>query len=305
MKVLIAEDDMTSRIILDSILKKWGFTPVLTCNGKEAWDVMQSKDAPMLAILDWQMPEMNGIEVCQKIREIDNSEPPYLILLTSKDDKKDIVKGLEAGANDFISKPYDNKELQARINVGQRMVKLQSELGDAYRALKHEAMHDHLTGIFNRRAIMDLLEKEIARAKREKTALCVGLCDLDHFKKVNDTYGHQIGDEVLIAFTRFVTDKLRSNDHVGRIGGEEFLIVASGAKDSQQDILFGRICEHVRNSEIVTEKGNISITVSIGVALYKGVENLDNLVAAADTALYHAKKTGRDRFVRVDDIYKS
>jgi two-component system cell cycle response regulator len=302
MKVLIAEDDMTSRIILDSILKKWGFTPVLTCNGKEAWEVMQSKDAPRLAVLDWQMPEMNGIEVCQKIREIDTSEPPYLILLTSKDEKKDIVKGLEAGANDFISKPYDNKELQARINVGQRMVKLQSELGEAYRALEHEAMHDPLTNIFNRRAIMDLLEKEIARAKREKTGLCVGVCDLDYFKKVNDTYGHKIGDDVLIAFTRFVTDKLRINDHVGRIGGEEFLIVVSGSKDLQKDALFERICEYVRNSEISTEKGNVSITVSIGVSQYTGVENSSILLATADTALYHAKKIGRDRVVCVDDI---
>lgn len=149
---------------------------------------------------------------------------------------------------------------------------------------------------------MDLLEKEVARAKREKTGLCVGLCDLDFFKKVNDTHGHQIGDEVLIAFTRFVTDQLRLNDHVGRIGGEEFLIVASVSKELQLDALFERICEHVRNSEITTEKGSILITVSIGVARYKGVENIDGLVAAADTALYHAKKTGRDRVVYADDI---
>ncbi|MBW2655642.1 MAG: diguanylate cyclase [Deltaproteobacteria bacterium] len=297
MKILIAEDDITSRIMLASVLKKWGFTLVLACDGKEAWDVMQSKDAPRLAILDWQMPEMNGIEVCQKIREIDTSDSPYLIVLTSKDEKKDIVKGLEAGANDFISKPYDNQELRARINVGKRMVTLQSELADAYKSLKHEAMHDPLTNIYNRRAIMELLEKEIARAKREKTGLCVGLCDLDHFKKVNDTYGHQIGDEVLIAFTRLVSDKLRLNDHVGRIGGEEFLIVVSGSKELKQDVMFERICEHVRNSEIPTEKGNVSITVSIGVAQYTGSENSDALLAAADTALYHAKKTGRDSVV--------
>ena len=302
MKILIAEDDMTSRIILEAVLKKWEFTPVLACNGKEAWDVMQSKDAPGLAILDWQMPEMNGIEVCQRIREINTPDPPYLIVLTSKDEKKDIVKALEAGANDFISKPYDNQELRARINVGKRMVKLQSELGNAYKALKHEAMHDPLTNIYNRRAIMELLEKEIAREKREKIGLCIGLCDLDHFKKVNDIYGHQIGDEVLITFTRFVTDKLRLNDHAGRIGGEEFLIVASGSKGLKQDVMFERICEHVRNSEISTGKGNVSITVSIGVARYTGVENSDVLLATADTALYHAKKIGRDSVVYADNI---
>ena len=238
MKVLIAEDDMTSRIILESVLKKWGFIPVVTCDGKEAWEVMQSEDAPKLVILDWQMPKMNGIEVCQKIREIKTSEPPYVIVLTSKDGKKDVVKALDAGANNFISKPYDNEELRARINVGKRMVELQSELSAAYRALEHEAMHDPLTSILNRRTIMKVLEKEMARAKREKTGLCIGLCDLDHFKRVNDTYGHQVGDAVLIAFTRFVKDKLRLSDHMGRYGGEEFLIVAPGSIESRPEALF-------------------------------------------------------------------
>ncbi|MCD4677207.1 MAG: diguanylate cyclase [Desulfobacula sp.] len=302
MKVLVAEDDMTSRIILESVLKKWGFTPVMTCDGKEAWEAMQSDDAPRLAILDWQMPKMNGIEVCQKIRKVDTSDPSYLIVLTSKDEKKDIVKALDAGANDFISKPYDNQELRARINVGKRMVQLQSALGEAYKALKHEAMHDPLTNIFNRRAILELLEKEMARAKREKSNLCIGLCDLDYFKRVNDTYGHQIGDEVLIAFTRFVTQKLRINDHLSRYGGEEFLIVAPGSKEVKQDTMFERICEHVHNSKISFKKENISITVSIGAARYTGVENPDTLLAAADTALYHAKEIGRDQVVHADNL---
>lgn len=297
MKVLIAEDDLTSRLILGSILKKWEFTPVLACNGKEAWDIMQSEDAPRLVILDWQMPEMSGIEVCKKIRENDTSDPPYLIVLTSRDEKKDIVKALDAGANDFISKPYDNEELQARINVGKRMVELQSALGNAYKALQHEAMYDSLTSIYNRRAIMELMEKEIARAKREKTALCVGMCDIDFFKKVNDTYGHQIGDEVLITFTQSIINQLRNNDYVGRYGGEEFLIVVPGAKASNHEKMFERICKHIRENKIPTKKGNLSITVSIGVASYKGVENSDMLLAAADTALYDAKETGRDRVV--------
>jgi len=302
MKVLIAEDDMTSRMILGSVLKKWGFIPVLASDGKEAWDIMQLKDAPKLAILDWQMPEMSGVDVCQKIRELNISDPPYLIVLTSRDEKKDIVKALDAGANDFISKPYDNEELLARINVGKRMVQLQSELGDAYRALKHESMHDPLTSINNRRAIMELLGKEMARAKREKTNLYIGMCDIDHFKRVNDTYGHQTGDEVLIAFTRLVMDQLRLNDHIGRYGGEEFLIVAPGSKESKQDTMFERICEHVGNTKIATEKENILITVSIGVARYTGAENPDTLLAAADTALYNAKETGRDRVVHAENI---
>lgn len=302
MKVLIAEDDITFRIMLESVLKKWGFIPVVTCDGKEAWDVMQSEDAPKLAILDWQMPKMSGIEVCQKIRELDTSDPAYLIVLTARDDKKDVVKALDTGANDFISKPYNIGELRARVNVGKRMVELQSALKVAYRALEHEAMHDPLTGIYNRRAIMNLLGKEMARAKREKTSLCVGLCDLDHFKKVNDTYGHQIGDEVLISFTRCVTKILRSNDHLGRYGGEEFLILAPGPRGKKQDIMFKRICEYVRNYKIVVEKENITITVSIGMARYSGSESFDTLLAHADTALYHAKRIGRDCAVSAEDI---
>ncbi len=297
MKVLIAEDDMTSRMILESILKKWGLIPVITSNGNQAWEIMKNKDAPKLAILDWQMPGMTGVEVCQKIRALNVSNPPYLIVLTSKDEKKDIVKALDAGANDFISKPYDNDELHARINVGRRMAHLQSELDDAYKALKYEAMHDPLTGIFNRRAIMKLLKKEMARANREKTTIYIGLCDLDYFKKVNDTYGHQVGDEVLIAFTRLAMEKLRSSDHVGRYGGEEFLIVAPGSKASKPESMFERICEHIRNNKIITEANDISITVSIGVAKYSGVETFDTFLAASDTALYQAKKSGRDQVV--------
>jgi two-component system, cell cycle response regulator len=295
MEILIAEDDMTSRLILSSIFKKWGFKPVVAINGQEAWNIMQSEDAPRLVILDWQMPKMSGIEVCQKIRGIETSDPPYLIVLTSKDEKEDIVKALDAGANDFISKPYDNEELRARIKVGKRMLELQSSLDEAYKALKHESLHDPLTTIFNRRAIMQSLEKEISKAKRGNNDLCIGMCDIDFFKNVNDTYGHQIGDEVLIAFTRLTSNQLRLYDHFGRYGGEEFLILGLGAKPPNHKIMFERICKHIRENKIPTSKGEISITVSIGVALYTGAQNSDSLLAEADNALYKAKADGRDR----------
>ncbi|MFH1153528.1 MAG: diguanylate cyclase [Pseudomonadota bacterium] len=302
MKILIAEDDMTSRLILGSVLKKWGYVPVMACDGNQAWDVMKSGDAPRLAVLDWQMPGMTGIELCEKICELETVEPPYLIVLTSKDDKKDIVRALEAGANDFISKPYDNDELRARINVGQRIVKLQSELRDAYRRMEYEAMHDPLTQIFNRRTILNLLEKEMARAKREKSSLCIGMCDIDHFKTVNDTHGHQAGDVVLIAFARSVHDNLRIHDHVGRYGGEEFLIVAPGSGNANPELLFERICDQVRSTKIPIGETQVSITGSIGVARYTGNETPDTLLGLADTALYHAKKSGRDRVVCADDV---
>jgi len=162
--MLIAEDDFTSRMILEKILTKWGYHVVVTSDGSAAWEVMQGPDAPDLVVLDWHMPGMTGLEVCRRIRKMDSPIKPYIIILTAKEEKTDIVTGLEAGANDYISKPYNNEELKARIRVGQKMVELQSGLKAAHDALAHEAMHDPLTGIFNHRAILDTLKKELARA---------------------------------------------------------------------------------------------------------------------------------------------
>lgn len=136
MRILIAEDDFTSRIMLTALLKKWGFDPVITEDGKEAWDAMQQPDAPKLVILDWNMPAPDGIEICRRIRQIQISEPPYIIILTAKGEKSDIVTGLRAGANDYVAKPYDNEELLARLEVGRRMVELQSTLADRMRDLQ-------------------------------------------------------------------------------------------------------------------------------------------------------------------------
>ncbi|MGD9209788.1 MAG: diguanylate cyclase [Desulfobacteraceae bacterium] len=297
MKILIAEDDLTSRMMLDGILKKWGFSTILANDGEQAWDLMRSSEAPQIAILDWQMPAMSGVEVCRKLHQLDRPSPPYLILLTSRGEKKDIVTGLEAGANDYISKPYDNEELLARIRVGERMVKLQMELLELNRALLHESMHDPLTGILNRRAIIQTLEKEISRAKRDEKPLSIGLCDIDMFKRINDTYGHNIGDDVLCGFTKLVQNKLRNYDHFGRYGGEEFLIVLPGSTGTKEENLYERICRQISDNEIMTGKGGIAVTVSIGVAAYYGLESLQELLTVADIHLYKAKEHGRNRVV--------
>jgi diguanylate cyclase (GGDEF)-like protein len=294
MKILIADDDVTSLTILGGILKKWGFHPVVTCDGSAAWDAMQKPDAPNLIVLDWNMPGMDGLEVCRRIRKNNTSNPPYIIILTTRGEKTDIVTGLEAGANDYVSKPYDNEELRARIRVGQRMVELQSELNNARDALSHEAMHDPLTGVFNRRAILNTLDKELARARRDAMKLSIGLCDIDHFKMVNDRYGHRIGDEVLCAFIRCIQENLREYDHIGRYGGEEFLVIAPGSQGLKEEGLYERLCNRVARNEIITQAGHISITVSIGVAGGTAAVTADAILADADAALYKAKKNGRN-----------
>jgi two-component system cell cycle response regulator len=295
MRVLIADDDFTSRNILTAILKKWGYDPLATKDGVEAWDVLQQPDSPKLVLLDWDMPGMEGLEVCRRLREHESNNPPYVILLTARGEKRDIVQGLEAGANDYIAKPYDNAELQARIGVGRRMLELQASLMEARDALEYLAMHDPLTGVFNRRAILDRLKAEISRAQREGGTLSVGMCDLDHFKDVNDAYGHQAGDDVLIAFTRCVQANLRGYDSVGRYGGEEFLLVAAAPKGPVEGNLYERLCAQVAATEIETKAGTASITVSIGVAPGTGESTVDALLAAADAVLYQAKAGGRNR----------
>lgn len=300
MRVLIAEDDMTSRSILTAILRKWGYDPIAVANGSEAWEIMKKPDAPGLVLLDWEMPGMDGLEICRRIRDLQLFNAPYLIILTSREEKADIVKGLDAGANDYIVKPYDNDVLLARIRVGQRMMELQAELIEARDALAHEAMHDHLTGALNRRAILDGLEKELKRAARRKSTLSIGLLDIDHFKAVNDSYGHQAGDAVLWGFVQTIKSALREYDLVGRYGGEEFVVVAPDTVDSAREGLYERLRAAIADLRTPVRSGQIAITVSIGVAGSENADTIDLILAAADDALYRAKEAGRNRVVHAD-----
>jgi two-component system cell cycle response regulator len=297
MKILIADDDFTSRSILAAILKKCGFDPVVAEDGGAAWDFIQRPDAPRLMLLDWNMPGMDGLEICRRLRDRHVPDPPYVILLTARGEKGDIVQGLEAGANDYVAKPYDNAELQARIRVGRRMLEMQSNLLEARDALAHQATHDFLTGAFNRRAVRDRLKQEIARAGRDKKSLSVGMLDIDHFKNINDAYGHQAGDEALVAFTLCIQAGLREYDCLGRYGGEEFLVIAPGSLGLNSESLYERLRARIAGAGIVTNAGPISLTVSIGVAPGTGQSSVDVLLAAADAALYQAKAEGRNRVV--------
>jgi diguanylate cyclase (GGDEF)-like protein len=304
MKILIAEDDLTARTILAGILKKWGYEVQAVKDGQSAWDVLQQPDAPRLVILDWMMPGLDGLEVIRRVRASLIDQPPYIILLTSKDEKGDVLSGLETGANDYIRKPFDHEELYARIRVGQRTIELQTSLYETQQTLAHHATHDHLTGILNRRAILDQLSKELARAKRQLESrssaqgplVCtIGFFDIDHFKAINDQHGHQIGDEVLKGIAQILAGQLRPYDSFGRLGGDEFLVVAPEINTENARQLFERLLTAIAKTKIMTGSGEFSISVSLGTASSAGNDDLDQLLESADSAMYRAKRAGGNR----------
>jgi two-component system cell cycle response regulator len=299
MKILIAEDDPTSRMILVAIVSEWGYEPLPVENGAQALSVLQADDAPRLLLLDWEMPEINGLALCKKIREEDTSNPPYIILLTSRSDTDDIVTGLKVGANDYISKPFDHAELKARLQVGKRMLDLQSELNNAKEAMVFQANFDELTKLMNRRAVMKAMANEIERSKRNLQPLYICMCDVDHFKKINDTHGHLAGDAVLKEIAQRFNNSLRPYDLCGRYGGEEFLIILNSKKDHVHD-LFKRIRLSIADKPFIYEDTVLDVTISCGVTLYEpptDQRNTTQMLTDADTALYEAKNTGRNRTV--------
>jgi two-component system cell cycle response regulator len=294
-KVLIADDDRTSRMLLAAMVAKWGYDPLVTEDGGEAWKALQQPDHPRLVLLDWNMPVLDGLDVCRRLRAVASSDPPYVILLTGRTEKGDIVHGLDAGANDYVAKPYNHEELHARLQVGQRTLALQAHLLAVQEQLEALAARDPLTGILNRRTILERLAEELSRATRQGGSLTIGMCDVDHFKAINDTYGHQVGDEVLRGFTASVQAQLRKYDSVGRYGGEEFLVIAPGVRDAGDAGLFERLCDRISRVALPTARGAISITVSIGVASADRSSTVDTLLGAADAAMYRAKAEGRNR----------
>jgi two-component system cell cycle response regulator len=296
MQVLIAEDSRTARMMLTSLLRKWGFDPVSTETGKAAWEVMQRPDAPKLVILDWVMPEMDGLEVCRRVRQLGSLNPPYIIFVTAQSTPENIIQALNAGADDYIHKPYNRGELQARINVGKRIAELQEKLTEAWRSMAYQAYHDPLTGILSRRAILELLGKEIARSRRDKNGLSVGLLDVDLFKKINDTHGHLVGDDILSSVARLAMSSLRHYDHVGRYGGDELLIVTPKMDEAEGNV-YERLRSVIASTPGATRSGEIPVTVSIGVAAATIPDTAESLLARADEALYRAKEEGRNRVV--------
>ena len=292
MKVLIAEDEPVSRRLLESFLRKWGYDVLVTCDGSEAWEALQETDSPNLVVSDWMMPETDGLELCRKIRGMDRSGYNYFILLTAKGRKNDVIQGLEAGADDFLIKPFDKEELQYRIRIGERIIELERRVMDL-------AATDYLTGVLNRRAFMERLEQEIERSRRGNTSLSLIMADIDYFKRVNDRFGHQEGDIVLQKFVDQLTTSLRGYDFISRYGGEEFFVCLPGADGSQAGSVAERLRKKVEEMEVVFpgSSQSIRITASFGVACFmlEPQESIDSLIKRADEAMYRAKNEGRNR----------
>jgi len=295
--VLVAEDDPIFRRVLQSWLHNWGYQITAVEDGLKAWEAVSKEEAPKLLILDWMMPGMDGPELCLKIRSRKQVPYSYILLLTSKDEKQDLINGLNAGADDYLTKPFDVTELKARLDVGMRILALQDELIRAKEAVEFQATHDPLTGLWNRGAILDFARRELDRAQRSGKPLGLLMIDLDHFKRINDTYGHLVGDEVLKEVAQRLARSVRSYDWVGRYGGEEFLVIVSDCPRDAIAKYAGRLRLAVGATPVSTEIGDIQIATSVGAASAQqpGYPDQDSFLRFADAALYRAKEQGRNR----------
>ncbi len=296
-RILLADDDEVSRHILKATLSRWGFDVVTAVDGEQAWQILEGADTPRLAILDWMMPGMDGVDVCRKVREQLTGPYIYMLLLTSKREKEDIVSGMAAGADDYVSKPFDPQELRMRLKAGERIIDLQEKLLQAQQELHYMATHDNLSGLQNRYAILEALRRELSRARREGRDVGIILADIDHFKRINDSLGHLAGDAVLREVAARLRKHVRPYDYVGRYGGEEFLVVlpecplraTQGAAERMQKAVF--------QEPVLLAEGPVNVTISLGVTGYAQGETdeLQALIRAADGALYRAKAAGRNR----------
>ena len=300
-RLLIAEDEAVSRSILEELAASWGYDVVVAEDGHQASAVLERDDAPRLAVLDWMMPGADGIEICRRVRSKTGTPYTYIIVLTALNEIDRMIEAMEAGADDFLGKPFLPHELEVRLRAGKRIVELQEELIAARDALREFATTDALTRTWNRRSILEILDKEIARAHREGRGRSPGvlMADLDHFKRVNDTYGHLAGDRVLAEAGERIRSRLRRHDEVGRFGGEEFMIVVSNCDADSLGQVAERIRDALAGAAVETDSGPIQVTLSLGGAINLGAEPVaaNTLIDQADKAMYRAKEAGRNRVV--------
>jgi two-component system, cell cycle response regulator len=299
MRILVADDEAVSRRMVQALLVKWGYEVVTAEDGDAAWEILRAPLAPRMALMDWIMPGRHGVDVCRALRRQRQEPYTYIVLLTAKDAKESVVEGLESGADDYLTKPFHPQELKARIRVGLRVLDLEDNLVQAREAMRFKATHDNLTGMWNRCAILDALNREIWRSRREGNPLGVLMLDLDHFKSVNDTYGHLAGDCVLREVARRMQKDIRPYDAIGRYGGEEFLILLPGCGSLETREKAERLRSAIIGEPVETSEGALKITVSVGgvTTLDRPHDSANQILQLVDEALYRAKKEGRNRTV--------
>lgn len=297
MRILVADDD---RLTLESLTERLGRGGhhVTACeNGDEAWTRATDQEPGFdMMVLDWMMPGIDGLELCRRLRKQTDRPYVYLIVMTVKGTPEDVVEGLDAGADDYLVKPFSWEELDARVRAGGRIVALQNQLIDAREALRVQAMQDPLTGILNHGAIMDSLLREVARADRESSPLSLILADLDDFKRINDEHGHVVGDKVLVEVARRMRSCLRPYDSVGRYGGEEFLTVLPNTEPGDAVTLAERVRTAISSTPFRVERLEVKVTLSQGVTSWSDPHPIpgERLIQAADRALYAVKHAGRN-----------
>jgi two-component system cell cycle response regulator len=300
--ILIADDDPVSRRILERSVAEWGYRVVKTRSGPEAWTAIRKPDV-RIAVLDWMMPGLDGPEICRRARARIQRRYVYIILLTSKSLPRDIIAGIQAGADDYMTKPVNLPELHARLQTGRRIIELEDYLRAVQKRLTVLATRDHLTGLWNRAAILRFLEEELAHSQRQSSPMSAIMLDIDHFKKINDLRGHQGGDAVLKAAARRLQDSIRPYDRLGRYGGDEFLVVLPNCGLPE----VAKIAERIRLSPLSAKRGGrrtVPATFSLGCTSSEcfADPDVDGIVLTCDHALYKAKRAGRNRIVLADAV---
>lgn len=296
-KILVVEDDLFAQTILKDALERLGYSVVLTGNGRTALELCQQEPFSII-ITDWVMPEMDGIDFCRAIRAMPAEHYVFILLLTSLDKKDELIAGLDAGADEYLVKPVHEIELAARLKGARRILDLEA-------ALKRLALYDQLTGAYNRGYLDRQLSKEIQRSWRYSHPLSIIICDIDHFKAVNDCYGHQAGDRVLKEFVALMSHSIRNeNDWVARYGGEEFVIVLPETPPAGCLVVAERIRNLIAATPVVDKGRSVAVTVSFGAITIENTSRIeemtmDLILGKADECLYRAKETGRNRVVAV------
>lgn len=281
-------------------LEKYGYEVVTATNGIQAALELCSPSGPRLALIDWMMPDLDGLGVCRAVRSRHDNAYVYIVLLTSRQSSEDVVSGLEAGADDYLTKFCHPAELKARLHTGHRLLQLEDKLVEAREEMRFKATHDALTSLWNRAGIFSLLSSQLSRSSRHHTPTSLLLCDIDHFKKINDTFGHPVGDEVLQQVSIYLRHLVRPEDAVGRFGGEKFLIVLGECDKVALKERAEQIRQEMSRVPFITQEGSISVSLSIGAITIESVHQpleIDSYLKHADAALYRAKAAGRNQVV--------